>query len=92
MGRGTVVGIVTHPGLPVGTLMTGYPRVQASSRDNGFHLPVKGSSEAAMCPRSSGSRSRSRLGAAPGLPRAPVAQGSYGAVTCHLGSSTHLLA
>jgi hypothetical protein len=40
------------------------PRVQASSQDNGSRLPAKGSSEAAMCPRGSGSRSR--LGAAPG--------------------------
>jgi hypothetical protein len=43
-----------------------------------------------MCPRGSGSCSR--LGAAPGLPRAPAARGSSGATMCHLGSSTHLLA
>jgi hypothetical protein len=33
-----------------------------------------------------------RLRAAPGPPRAPAAWGSTGAATCHLGSSTHLLA
>jgi hypothetical protein len=33
-----------------------------------------------------------QLEAAPGPPRAPVAQGSSGAATCYLGSSTHLLA
>jgi hypothetical protein len=32
-----------------------------------------------------------RLGAGPGPPRAPVARGSSGAATCHLGFSTHLL-
>jgi hypothetical protein len=44
----------------------GYPRVQASSQDNGSHLPAEGSSKAAMCPH--GSSSRSWLGAAPGPP------------------------
>jgi hypothetical protein len=67
-------------GATIGTLRIGYPRVQASSQDNGSgsHLPVGGSSGAAMCPRGSGSY----------LP----AWGSSGAAACHLGSSTHLLA
>jgi hypothetical protein len=51
----------------VSTLRTGYPHIQASSQDNDSRLPAKGSSEAAMCPRYSGFRSR--LGAAPGPPR-----------------------
>jgi hypothetical protein len=66
------------------------PRVQASSQGNGSRLLAKDSSEATMCPR--GSDSRSRLGAAPRAPRAPVAGDSTGAAMCHLGSSTHLLA
>jgi hypothetical protein len=60
------------------------PRVQASSQDNGSRLPAKGSSEAVMCPRGSGSRSR--LGAAPGPPRAPAAGDSTEAATCPRGS------
>jgi hypothetical protein len=43
-----------------------------------------------MCPRGSGSHFW--LGAALGPPRAPTAQGSSGAATCHLGYNTHLLA
>jgi hypothetical protein len=78
------------PGATVGTLRTGYPRVQASSQDNGSRLPAEGSSEASMCPRGSGSRSW--LGAAPRPPRAPAARRSTEAVTCHVGFSTHLLA
>jgi hypothetical protein len=62
----------------VGTLMTGYPRVQASSQDNGSCLPTGGSSGAATSPHGSGSHLSAR--------------GSSGATTCHLGSSTHLLA
>jgi aminopeptidase-like protein len=54
--------------LPVvGTLRTEYPRVQVSSQDNGSRLSVKGSSEAVMCPRGSGSRFRP--GPASGLSR-----------------------
>jgi hypothetical protein len=55
----------------VGTLRTGYPRVQASSQDNGSRLPARGSSRAATCPRGSGSCLP--LGAALGPPRVPVA-------------------
>jgi hypothetical protein len=68
------------PGATVGTLRTGYLHVQASSQDNGSRLPTDGSSEAATC--SHGSGSRSSLGAAPGPPHVPAAQGSYGAATC----------
>jgi hypothetical protein len=71
-------------GATVGTLRTGYPRIQALSQDNGSRLPTKGSSEATMCPRGSGSRSR--LGAAPGLPCAPAAGDSTGVATCPRGS------
>jgi hypothetical protein len=78
------------PGATVGTLRTEYPRVQASSQDNGSRPPAEGSSEAAMCPRGSGSRSR--LEAALGPPRAPAAQASSGAATCYLDPNTHLLA
>jgi hypothetical protein len=60
------------PGATVGTLRTGYPRVQASSQDNGSRLLAEGSSEAATCPRGLGSRSQ--LGAAPGLPRVAAAR------------------
>jgi hypothetical protein len=74
----------------VSTLRTGYPHVQASSQDNGSHLLAEGSSEAAMCPCGSGSNPW--LGAAPGPPHAPATRGSSGATTCHLISSTHLLA
>jgi hypothetical protein len=63
---------------------TRYPRVQASSQDNGSRLPAEGSSEAAMCPRDS--VSCSWLRAAPGLPRAPMAQGSTRAAMCPRGS------
>jgi hypothetical protein len=70
--------------LVVGTLRTGYLRVQAPSQDNGSRLPAKGSSEAARCPRGSGFRSR--LWAAPGPPRAPVARDSTGAAMCPRGS------
>jgi hypothetical protein len=58
------------PGATVGTLRTGYPRVQASSQDNGSSscLPERGNSGAVTCPRGSGSQ----LGAAPGLPRTPT--------------------
>jgi hypothetical protein len=65
------------PGATVGTLRTGYPRVQASSHDNGSRLSAQDSSKAAMCPCGPGSRLS--------------AQGSFGAATCHLGSSAHLL-
>jgi hypothetical protein len=68
----------------VDTLRTGYPHVQALSQDNGSRLLDKGSSEAAMCFRCSGSHSRLR--AAPRLPRAPVAGDSTGAATCPRGS------
>jgi hypothetical protein len=60
----------------VGTLRTGYPRVQASSQDNDSCLPAGGSSRATTCPRSSGSH----------LP----AQGSSGAAMCPHGSGSHL--
>jgi hypothetical protein len=43
-----------------------------------------------MCLRGSGSHSR--LGAAPGPPRAPTARGSSEVAMCHLRSSAHLLA
>jgi hypothetical protein len=71
-------------GVSIGTLRTEYPRKQASSQDNSSCLPAGGSSKATMCPRGSGSRSRLR--AAPGPPRAPVARGSTGAATCPRGS------
>jgi hypothetical protein len=58
------------PGATVGTLRTGYPYVQA--QDNGSRLPTEGSSEAVTCPR--GSVSRSRLGAAPGMPHVLAAR------------------
>jgi hypothetical protein len=77
-------GFVASPGVglraTVGTLRTGYLRVQAPSQDNGSRLPARGSFEAAMSSRGSGSHSR--LGAAPGPPRAPTAQGSTGSTTC----------
>jgi hypothetical protein len=89
-------------GVSIGTLRTEYPRKQASSQDNGFCLPVGGSSKATMCPRGSGSRSRLRvapgpprapwLRAAPEPPHAPAARGSSGATTCHFSASTHILA
>jgi hypothetical protein len=68
------------PGAIVGTLRTEYPRVQASSQDNGSgsRLLAGGSSGAATCPHGSGSLLPTR--------------GSSGAAACHLGSSTHLLA
>jgi hypothetical protein len=56
------------------------PRIQASCQDNGSSLPAGGSSEAAMCLRGSGSRSQ--LGVASGLPRAPTARGSSRAAMC----------
>jgi hypothetical protein len=56
----------------VGTLRTGYPRVQASSQDNGSRLPAEGSSEAATCLHGSGSRSQ--LEAALGPPCVPSAR------------------
>jgi hypothetical protein len=56
----------------VGTLRTGYPRVQASNQDNGSRLPAEGSSEAVTCPRGLGSRSQP--GADPGPPRVPAAR------------------
>jgi hypothetical protein len=59
-------------GATVGTLRTGYPRVQASSQDNGSRFPAGGSSEAAMCLHSSGSFSQH--GAAPGPSRVPAAR------------------
>jgi hypothetical protein len=65
-------------GASVDTLRTGYPRVQASSQDNGSCLPAGGSSGAATCP----SGSSFRL----------LARGSSRAATCHLGSNTHHLA
>jgi hypothetical protein len=61
------------PGATVGTLRTEYPRVQASSHDNGSRLPAEGSSEATVCPRGSaqhrGRHVPPRLGAALGPPR-----------------------
>jgi hypothetical protein len=69
--RGFAASPGVGPSATVGTLRIGYPRVQASSQDNGSRLPAKGSSEAATCPHSSGSRSQ--LGAAPGPPRIPTA-------------------
>jgi hypothetical protein len=63
------------PGLgAVGTLRTGYPRVQASSQDNGSRLPAEGSSE--------GRHVSPRLGLS--LP----AEGSSGAATCPHGSGS----
>jgi hypothetical protein len=59
-------------GATVGTLRTGYPRVRASSQDNGSRLPAEGSSDATTCPHGSGSRSQLR--AAPGPPRVPTAR------------------
>jgi hypothetical protein len=61
-----------HSKAFVGTLSTGYPRVQASSQDNGSRHPAEGSSEAATYLHGSGSRSKH--GAAPGLPRIPPAR------------------
>jgi hypothetical protein len=81
----------------VGTLRTGYPRVQASSQDNGSSLPVGGSSRAATCPHGSGSclPARGSSGAAT-CPRGSgsylPAQGRSRDTTCHLGYSIHLLA
>jgi hypothetical protein len=60
------------PEATVGTLRTGYPRVQVSSQDNGSRLLAEGSSEAATCPRGLGSHSQ--LGVAPGPPRVPTAR------------------
>jgi hypothetical protein len=86
-------------GLPVGTLRTRYPRVQASSQDNGSgsRLPAGGSSEATTCPRSSGS-CPSAWGSS-GAATCPCdsgshlpARGSSGPTVCHPGPSTHLLA
>jgi hypothetical protein len=82
--RGFATSLEVGPGATVGTLRTGYPRVQALSQGNGSRLPAKGSSEAVRCPCGSGSRSR--LGAAPGPPRAPAARDSTGATTCPSGS------
>jgi hypothetical protein len=77
--RGFTASPRVGPGATVGTLRTGYPRVQVSSQENNSHLPAGGSSEAATCPpHSSGSC----------LP----ARGSSGAAMCHRGSSAHLLA
>jgi hypothetical protein len=85
---GPIRGFVASPevgsGATVGTLRTGYPRVQASNQDNGSRLPDKGSSEAAMSPRGSGSHSQ--LGAAPGPSCAPAAGDSTRAATCPRGS------
>jgi hypothetical protein len=70
------------PGATVGTLRTGYPRVQAPSQDKS-----QGSSEAVACPHSSGTRFPSqgssegatcRLGSSTSL----LAQGSSGAAMC----------
>jgi hypothetical protein len=55
--RGFASSPEVGPEATVGTLRTGYPCVQASSQDNGSYLPAEGSSEAATCPRGSGSRS-----------------------------------
>jgi hypothetical protein len=44
------------PRATVGTLRTGYPHVQASSKDNSSCLPTRGSFGAATCLRGSGSR------------------------------------
>jgi hypothetical protein len=85
------------PGGPVGTLRTGYPCVQASSKDNGSRLPARGSSGAVTCPRASGThllaRGSSRAATCPrGSGSRLPARGSSGDATCHLGSSTHHLA
>jgi hypothetical protein len=86
-------------GLPVGTLRTRYPRVQASSQDNGSgsRLSAGDSSEATTCPRSSGS-CPSAWGSS-GAATCPCdsgshlpARGSSGPTACHPGPSTHLLA
>jgi hypothetical protein len=81
----------------VGTLRTGYPRVQTSSQDNGSHLPARGSSRAAICPHGSGSSlpARDSFGAITcpyGSSSRLSARGSSGTATWHLGSSTHYLA
>jgi hypothetical protein len=83
----------------VGTLRTGYHRVQASSQDNGSdsRLSAGGNSGTATRPHGSGSHlpAQGSYGAATcphGFGVRPLAWGSSGATACHLGSSTHLLA
>jgi hypothetical protein len=74
----------------VGTLRTGYPRVQASSQDNGFRLPIEGSSEAATCLRGLGSHSQLRgRHVSPRLGLLFPAQGSSEAATCPHGLGSH---
>jgi hypothetical protein len=75
------------PGLgAVGTLRTGYPRVQASSQDNGSRLPAEGSSEVATCPRGSGQLRGRHV--SPRLGLSLPAEGSSGAATCPHGSGS----
>jgi hypothetical protein len=81
----------------VGTLRTGYPRVQTSSQDNGSHLPARGSSRAVICPHGSGSSlpARDSFGAVTcpyGSSSRLSVRGSSGTATWHLGSGTHHLA
>jgi hypothetical protein len=99
LGREATMGNRRLEGPSIGTLRTGYPRVQASSQDNGSgsRLPAGGSSGAATCPRGFGSRLPARGSSrAVTCPRSSgscqPAQGSSGAAACHLGCSTHLLA
>jgi hypothetical protein len=97
--RGPIIDIFNFSGGRCRTLPSAPPppRVQASSQDNGSHLPAGGSSGAATCPRGSGSRLLARgSSGATTCPRDSgsrlSAQGSSRAATCHLGSSTHHLA
>jgi hypothetical protein len=106
--RGFVASPEVGPGATVGTLRTGYPRVQAPSQDKRQggracpcvprpRLPPLGSSGAAACPRNSGSRlpARGRSGATTcpcGSSFHLLVRGGSRAATCCLGSSTHLLA
>jgi hypothetical protein len=70
---GPSCGFAASPGVGLGatvsTLRIRYPRVQALSQDNGSRLLAGGSSGVATCPHGSGSRLRAALG----LPRAPMA-------------------
>jgi hypothetical protein len=78
--------VFTKVKLTVGTLRTGYPRVQASSQDNGPHLPAEVSSETVTCPRGSGQLRGHHVSPRLGLP--PPARGSSGATTCPRGSGS----
>jgi hypothetical protein len=71
--RGFTASPRVGPGATVGTLRTGYPRVQVSSQENNSHLLAGGSSEAATCPPPTALAPASRLEAAQGPPCATVA-------------------